>query len=70
MLVLPTLGFAVISKHNTNINHVHAVCRFINYLISKCVSSHSTASAGDIWLQPATSCIRERTFLFNTLISL
>lgn len=30
-LVLPTLGRAVISKHNTNINHVHAVCRFINY---------------------------------------
>ena len=37
-LVLPTLGRAVISKHNTNINHVHAVCRFINYLINTYVS--------------------------------
>lgn len=36
--VLPTLGYAVISKHNTNINHVHAVCRFINYLINTYVS--------------------------------
>ena len=32
------LGYAVISKHNTNINHVHAVCRFINYLINTYVS--------------------------------
>nr|WP_315298828.1 site-specific integrase [Raoultella terrigena] len=37
-LVLPKLGYAVISKHNTKINHVHAVCRFINYLISTYVS--------------------------------
>ncbi|MDU7382482.1 MAG: integrase [Enterobacteriaceae bacterium] len=37
-LMLPTLGYAVISKHNTNINHVHAVCRFINYLINTYVS--------------------------------
>ena len=36
--MLPTLGYAVISKHNTNINHVHAVCRFINYLINTYVS--------------------------------
>lgn len=37
---------------------------------SKLTCNPSTASAGDIWLQPATSCIRERNFLFNTLISL
>ena len=36
--MLPTLGYAVISKHNTTINHVHAVCRFINYLINTYVS--------------------------------
>lgn len=33
-----TLGYAVISNHNTKINHVHAVCRFINYLINAYIS--------------------------------
>lgn len=36
--MLPRLGYAVISKQNTKINHVHAVCRFINYLINTYVS--------------------------------
>lgn len=47
-LMLPTLGYAVISKHNTNINHVHAVCRFINYLINTYVSPR-------IWMAPQKS---------------
>ena len=52
--MLAKLGFAVISKRNTNINHVHAVCRFINYLISNMVATgHILYQGKDFLVQHA-----------------